>query len=166
MRVLFICNALPIIGDHPVVGAGPGRYGGAVSARFPTSPLYEQYTACEAPVGRTVDNFWLHLVVEFGILGALLFGSILAYVIGQLVWAARHAAGLTRVLLSAFAAAGMILVLDSVTEMLLEGNTTSFSMWFFLGIGAALVLAEHRRGTKGGGATVEAPLSGSAPQTL
>jgi hypothetical protein len=167
LRVLFICNALPIIRDHPVVGAGPGRYGGAVSARFPNSPLYDQYTECAVPEGRTVDNFWLHLVVEFGVLGTLLFGGILAFVIAQLIWFARRAEPLTRVLLSAFATAGMILVLDSATEMLLEGNTTSFSMWLFLGIGAALVMGERQRRAAGReGAATAAAVSGSAPQTL
>jgi hypothetical protein len=166
LRVLFICNALPIVRDHPIVGAGPGRYGGAVSARFNNSPLYDQYTECAVPRGRTVDNFWLHLLVEFGVLGTLLFGGILAFVIAQLIWVARRAEPLTRVLLAAFATAGMILVIDSVTEMLLEGNTTSFSMWFFLGIGAALVMAERRRQATAAHPLPVAAVGGSAPQTL
>ena len=162
LRFLFIANALPIIEDHPVVGAGPGRYGGAVSARFSESPLYDRYTDGEVPEGRTVDNFWLHLIVEFGILGALLFAAILAYAITQLIVFARKAEPLTRALLAAFAAAGVVLAVDSLAEMLLEGNTTSFSAWFFLGIGSALVMAERNR--RADGATPAA--NESAPQTL
>ena len=145
LRFLFIENAAPIIEDHPIVGAGPGRYGGAVSARFNESPLYDQYTDGEVPEGRTVDNFWLHLVVEFGILGSLLFAAMVAYAITELIVAARRAEPLTRVLLASFAAAAVVIAVDSLAEMLLEGNTTSFSTWFFLGIGSALLMAERQR---------------------
>jgi hypothetical protein len=145
LRVLFIENASPIIADHPLVGAGPGRYGGAVSARFPTSPLYEQYTAGEVPEGRTVDNFWLHLLVEFGILGSLMYAGILFLGIAQSIWYARGAPGLTRVVLAGSAAAATMLAIDSITEMLLEGNTSSFAAWFFLGIASALIAGERIR---------------------
>ena len=145
LRFLFIQNAVPIIADHPLIGAGPGRYGGAVSARFPTSPLYDRYTEGAVPEGRTVDNFWLHLVVEMGIVGSLLFAAGVAFVIFELVWHARRAEGMVQALMAAFATMGMVLAIDSLTEMLLEGNTTSFSMWFFLGIGSSLVIWERRR---------------------
>ncbi|HEX5041105.1 MAG TPA: O-antigen ligase family protein [Candidatus Limnocylindria bacterium] len=145
LRVLFIENATPIIADHPLVGAGPGRYGGAVSARFPDSPLYDRYTDGVVPEGRTVDNFWLHLLVEFGVLGTLLYAGILAFAIAQSIWFARGAPAVTRVVLAGSAAAAIILVIDSLTEMLLEGNTTSFAAWFFLGIGSALVAGERLR---------------------
>jgi O-antigen ligase len=141
-RSLFIENALPIIRDHPIVGAGPGRYGGAVSAlKGFESPLWDRYTDGKAPRGRTVDNFWLHILVEFGIAGTLaLIGAFL--VIGrELLDAARRAAGVERVLQAAFLSAGIVIVVDSVSEMLLEGNTTSFVMWAFLGIGSALVMS-------------------------
>ncbi|HYN63610.1 MAG TPA: O-antigen ligase family protein, partial [Candidatus Limnocylindrales bacterium] len=42
LRVQFVENATPIIRDHPLVGAGPGRYGGAVARTF-GSPLYHEY---------------------------------------------------------------------------------------------------------------------------
>jgi O-antigen ligase len=142
-RSLFIQNALPIIRDHPIVGAGPGRYGGAVSAlKGFESPLWKQYTEGKAPVGRTVDDFWLHILVEFGIAGTLaLIGAFL--MIGrELLSAARQAIGLERVLQAGFLCAGIVIAIDSVSEMLLEGNTTSFVMWAFLGVGSALVMAK------------------------
>lgn len=162
LRFLFIQNAAPIIEDHPIVGAGPGRYGGAVSARFNESPLYDRYTAGEVPEGRTVDNFWLHLLVEFGTLGTLLFAGMLAYAVTQLIAAARRAEPATRVLLASFSAAAVVIAVDSLAEMLLEGNTTSFSTWFFLGIGSALLLGERQRRSK----ESEPPSLESAPQTL
>ncbi len=159
LRFMFIQNAVPIIGDHPLVGAGPGRYGGAVSARFPTSPLYERYTDGVVPEGRTVDNFWLHLIVEFGLIGAILYAAVLAFAIVQCIWVARGSPPMTRVLLAGSGAAAMILAVDSLTEMLLEGNTSSFTAWFFLGVGSALVVVERRRRAAAANAPVGDALS-------
>ena len=52
---------------------------------------------------------------------------------------------MTRVVLAGSATAAIILAIDSLTEMLLEGNTTSFAAWFFLGVGSALVATERMR---------------------
>lgn len=141
LRLRFIENAAPIVGDHPALGAGPGRYGGAVAWRF-GSPLYAEYTAGSVPVQRTVDNFWLHLVVEVGVLGAAAFVAALAAATWTALRGARRAAGWPRVTMAAAAAMGVVIAVGSLTEMLLEGNTTSFVAWFFLG--AASVLASTR----------------------
>ncbi|MDQ2673450.1 MAG: O-antigen ligase family protein, partial [Chloroflexota bacterium] len=75
LRTLFVVHSLPIIRDHPVLGVGPGRFGGAVAFNYGT-PIYEQYGFRPLfwnPAQRTVDNFWLHIVVETGVLGAAAF---------------------------------------------------------------------------------------------
>jgi len=149
LRLLFIENAAPIIADHPVIGAGPGRYGGAIAWRLGT-PLSDEYTAGAVPRDRTVDNFWLHLTVEFGVLGSLVFLSAIAVAVRQLIGAARRAVGWNRGLLASFAAVAIVLVLDSLTEMLLEGNTTSYSMWLFLGVGTVLAAGTGRFATTSG----------------
>jgi O-antigen ligase len=140
LRVHFMRNAAPIIVDHPVIGAGPGRYGGAVAWRFGT-PLYDEYTDGAVPRGRTVDNFWLHLLVEFGVLGALLLATAIGIALRQSLAAAHRAAGWERILIAGGAAVAIVIAVDSIAEMLLEGNTTSFAVWFFLGV--ASVLAAH-----------------------
>jgi O-antigen ligase len=137
LRLQFVQNATPIIADHPLLGAGPGRYGGAVAWRFGT-PLSEEYTAGAVPRDRTVDNFWLHLVVESGLLGVTLFAAALIAAMWQLLRAARRSGGELRVLLAGAAAMAVVVAVDSLTEMLLEGNTTSFATWFFLGLGSVL----------------------------
>jgi O-antigen ligase len=139
LRLQFITNALPIIRDHPLIGAGPGRYGGAVAWRF-GSPLYEEYTEGSVPEGRTVDNFWLHLLAETGVLGTLLFGAALALAGWGALATARASEGWRRVVCGAAAATAIVIAVDSVTEMLLEGNTTSFGTWFFLGVASALAV--------------------------
>lgn len=137
LRVLFIENAVPIMADHPVLGAGPGRYGGAIARDF-ESPLYETYTAGRVPRDRTVDNFWLHLAVEVGALGALLFAAAIAMAILQALGAGLRSVGMRRLLLGGSATLAILVAVDSTVEMLLEGNTTSFAMWFFLGTASVL----------------------------
>ncbi len=152
LRLNFLRNAAPIVADHPVIGAGPGRYGGAVAWRFGT-PLYNEYTAGSVPRDRTVDNFWLHIVVEFGVLGALLLAAALWLAVRQLLSVGRRAAAWPRIFLGAAAAMTVIVGMDSLAEMLLEGNTTSFAMWFFLGVGSAVAssLAARTRDAEGVG---------------
>jgi O-antigen ligase len=138
LRVRFIQNAAPIIEDHPIVGAGPGRYGGAVAWRFP-SPLYDEYTAGRVPHDRTVDNFWLHIAVEFGAVGLILLLGAIAVAIWQTLRAATRLPGWQRAVVAIGPGMAIILGVDSLVEMLLEGNTTAFPMWFFLGISTGLV---------------------------
>ena len=137
LRFKFIENAVPIIRDHPVVGAGPGTYGGAVAKSF-GSPLYSKYTAGVVPTQRTVDNYWLHILVEFGVFGTALLATFLGAIVLQLLRAARRSTGTIRVVLAGTAAAAITIGLASVTEMLLEGNTTSFPLWYLLGAGTAV----------------------------
>jgi O-antigen ligase len=137
LRLKFIQNGLPILQDHPVVGSGPGTYGGGVAADI-GSPLYSRYTDGVVPTGRTVDNYWLHVFVEFGIVGGILLLGMLGWAVIEMLKAVRGSTGPRRVLLAAIAAATVLLAVDSGTEMLLEGNTTSFALWLFVGVGSLL----------------------------
>jgi O-antigen ligase len=146
-RFKYIENALPIVIDHPVVGTGPGTYGGGIAARY-GSALYSEYTEGLAPIGRTVDNYWLHLLVEFGIAGAVLMAGTLGWLIIRMLRAARHSTGTRRLLLAGAAGAAVTSAMVSVSEMLLEGNTTTFSLFLFLAIGT-LLLADGRATDQG-----------------
>lgn len=139
-RIKYIENALPIVVDHPLVGTGPGTYGGGIAARF-GSDLYTKYTGGLAPINRTVDNYWLHILVEFGVVGAVLMLGILGWLVLGILRGAREATGSRRVVLAAISGATIVSALVSVTEMLLEGNTTTFSLFLFLAI-ATLMLGE------------------------
>ena len=141
LRTLFVLNGLPILRDHPLVGVGPGRYGGAAASLFPT-PVYDRYGTEElfwSDRQTTVDNFWLHLVVEVGVLGLLAYVAIIGVLAVTLLMAARRAHRTRFVLLAGIVSALAILVTNGVTSMLLEGNTASFALWFLLGIGTTLV---------------------------
>jgi O-antigen ligase len=138
LRVQFVDNAIPIIRDHPVLGAGPGRYGGAV-ARNEGSPLYDEYTAGTVPREQTVDNFWLHLLAEFGIAGSLVLLGALGVGVGRVIRAARRSAGRRRALQASFAAGVVVVMVGAISEMVLEANTIAFGTWLFLGLGSAVL---------------------------
>jgi O-antigen ligase len=140
LRWMFMMNAMPIVADHPLVGVGPGRYGGAVAWNFPT-PIYAEYGTDDIiPVWyrqRTVDNFWLHILVETGVIGFAALMAAIALIVFPIVRVARRAgAGGLFVVAAGVVGAAATLSLSSVTTMLLEGNTVAFLFWFLLGLGS------------------------------
>lgn len=72
-RVYALRKSLAVWADHPLLGAGAGRFGGAVAERF-GSPIYEAYAFLPLD-GRLapLDVFWARLPAEFGLLGAVAF---------------------------------------------------------------------------------------------
>ncbi len=143
LRVLFIVNALPILADHPILGVGPGMYGGAAADLFGT-PVYARYGTdrlFSSPTQRTVDDFWLHLLVETGLLGLLTYWAMILAALTPIMRSARRAAGGRRVALAGIAVAAICLAFNSLTTMLLEANSVAFAFWFLLGIGTQLAWA-------------------------
>jgi O-antigen ligase len=138
LRTLFVLQSIPVLQDHPVLGVGPGRFGGAVASTFPT-PIYEEYGFRRLfwnPAQRTVDNFWLHVLVETGVVGAAAFLAAALIPGVRIVRAARAAIGRRRIFFGGIAAAAAGLVVVSGTTMLLEANSIGFAFWFILGLGA------------------------------
>ncbi|MGI8659228.1 MAG: O-antigen ligase family protein [Candidatus Limnocylindria bacterium] len=133
LRMRFIREGLPIIAEHPILGVGPGRYGGAASVIVP-SPVYAEYG-----IGlygfRTVHNFWLHLFGELGAIGGAVFVVAVLGLWLRFVKAARDAHDPRRFLLLAGTATAIsIVTLNNMTEMVFEGNFPGFVIWLMVGI--------------------------------
>jgi O-antigen ligase len=142
LRVLFLINSIPLVVEHPALGVGPGRYGGAAADIFGTD-VYAQYGTDQLfrnPTQRTIDNFWLHLLGETGIIGLMAFLAMIGIPLIEVIRAARSAIWARRVLLSGIAAAVLALSANSVTTMLLEANSVAYMFWFLLGIGSVLAV--------------------------
>ena len=82
-------KAVEIWKDHPILGVGPGMYGGIVSLKY-YSPVYVEYYsfAGEDLMLRTksLDQFWPQLLAEMGIAGIVFFAAILiSLLIGLLI---------------------------------------------------------------------------------
>jgi O-antigen ligase len=126
-----------------LIGVGPGRYGGAAADIYGT-PVYAEYGTDELfedPTQRTVDDFWLHLVVESGLLGLATYLAMLGAALAPIVRAARRAVGAREVALAGIGGAVIGLGVNALTTMLLEANSVAFLFWFLLGVGSQLMLA-------------------------
>jgi putative inorganic carbon (HCO3(-)) transporter len=135
-RGRYLSDGMRVIEDHLLLGVGPGRYGGG-AATLITSPIYQDYNV-ELFGYRTVHNFWLHLVGESGALGAAVFLAMLAGLLIRFVRGARESTGLRFVILAGAATMLIVVGLNSVTEMILEGNLPVLVVWLVLGIASLL----------------------------
>jgi O-antigen ligase len=131
-RGRFTREGIPILLDHPLLGVGPGRYGGAAATIIP-SPVYEQYGTSTYRY-RTIHNFWQHLLGERGALGTAVFLTILAGLLIRFWRSARQAEGMPRVILAGAATLVLITGLHSFTEMIYEGNLPSLLIWAVFGL--------------------------------
>lgn len=136
LRTRFVLEGLPIIRDHPLLGVGPGMYGGAAASIF-DSPVYEEYDTSLYGFN-TVHNYWLHLLGELGVLGTLAFIGLLFSVGWPILRSAWSARGFRRAALVGILGGTAAMAVNSVTEMLLEGNSAAFLFWYLLGIGSVL----------------------------
>ena len=137
VRAHFLRDGLRIVNDHPLLGVGPGRYGGAAATIIP-SPVYEEYDTSLFGY-RTVHNFWLHLLGEVGALGTAVF---LTMVIGlgiRLGRGARRESGLAAIILAGSATSLGVAIINSATEMIFEGNMPVLLLWLVLGVASTLV---------------------------
>jgi O-antigen ligase len=156
LRTLFIVNALPIVADHPILGVGPGRYGGAAASVF-GSPVHVRYgTDLLLTNQQTADNFWLHMGVEGGVLGFSAFLAMIGTALIQPIRALRGASGSRFSVPAGVVSATAVVCVATVTTMLLEGNTAAFLFWFLLGIGSMAGPEATRTGDPGGAATASA----------
>jgi O-antigen ligase len=156
LRTLFIVNALPIVADHPILGVGPGRYGGAAASVF-GSPVHVRYgTDLLLTNQQTADNFWLHMGVEGGALGFSAFLAMIGTALIQPIRALRGASGSRFSVPAGVVSATAVVCVATVTTMLLEGNTAAFLFWFLLGIGSMAGPEATRTGDPGGAATASA----------
>ena len=78
IRVVFAREAVPLWFARPVLGYGPGTFGGVVALE--TDPSWNRHPRL-GPAGfdlrgfsgKTVDSFWLHLVIELGTVGLIAY---------------------------------------------------------------------------------------------
>jgi O-antigen ligase len=152
LRTLFVINAVPIIDDHLLLGVGTGRYGGAAAAVF-GSPVHVRYgTDLLLTNQQTVDNFWLHIGVEGGLLGVTAFLAMIGSALMTPIRTLRGATGSRFSVPAGVVSATAVVCVATVTTMLLEGNTAAFLFWFLLGVGSLAKPVAARTGDRAGSA--------------
>jgi O-antigen ligase len=90
---------------------------------------------------RTVHDFWLHLAGETGVVGVTIFLTLIAGLLIRFVRAARSAIGERFVVLAGTATMLIVASLNSVTEMIFEGNMPSVLIWLMVGLASCLAPA-------------------------
>jgi O-antigen ligase len=137
LRMQFIREGLPIVMNNPLLGVGPGRYGGAAAAWL-DSPVYSEYGTSLYGF-RTVHNFWLHMLGEVGALGTAVFLTLIVGLLIRLVHAARRQLDPVRhIVLAGSALALVVIAFNNMTEMIFEGNFPAFVIWLMLGMASTL----------------------------
>ncbi|MEO6578468.1 MAG: O-antigen ligase family protein [Candidatus Limnocylindria bacterium] len=137
LRMRFIREGLPVVLDNPVLGVGPGRYGGA-AATITDSPVYAAYGTGLYGF-RTVHNFWLHMTGELGAIGVAVFLTLVVGLVIRFVHAARRELDPMRFILMGGSATALVVVaFNNLTEMVFEGNFPGFVIWLVLGMVSTL----------------------------
>ena len=81
-RGYVLAKSIEIWEDHPVMGVGPGMYGGVVSVVF-NSPVYEEYDFSQKWYDyglkgfHSLDQFWPQCLAETGLIGIFIFIALL-----------------------------------------------------------------------------------------
>lgn len=77
-RYFTFLQAIEIINDHPFSGIGPGMFGGVASVIF-ESPYYDKWPKSfkeQVYQQKGLDQFWVGLFADMGIIGGILFVAI------------------------------------------------------------------------------------------
>jgi hypothetical protein len=97
VRLLFFQQGARLLAHRPVLGYGVGQFGGIVAEQndpnWEKDPRFPGGFDLHDFDGTTVDSFWLHLVVEVGILGLLAYLAWLWFLTVPLLAVTRRFAG-------------------------------------------------------------------------
>lgn len=132
-RLYFWAKSLLVISQHPVLGVGPGLFGGSVAYDF-KSPVLLHYGLSRAS---TIDSEWMQVAAEMGILGLLAYLWILSAIVRTSVTAyMRDADPFFRAVSLAAAGAAAGFAVQSVFAGLFEVHQVVLMLWFLAGVAA------------------------------
>ena len=136
LRAYYTSGGWRLFQENPLIGVGPGRYGGSVATIFP-SPVYYQYGIMPPSEFGGItqgDVFYPHLLAEIGVFGLVFFlwlimKPILAWL--KLVFSGRKA---WTPMTAAITASLISILFSSLGGPYLELHLTALFYWIFLAI--------------------------------
>ena len=124
--------AIELFEDRPVLGRGPGSFGGAVAYR------------AQAFKGLYVDNYYLEILSNYGLVGLLLFLWILLECFRNLFYDTSLSKNPRTQILSYGVLCGLIgFLLHNFTENIWEIIPLAVQFWFLLGIALQILKTEE-----------------------
>lgn len=139
----FVHTPLDVVSAAPILGFGPGQFGGGAVAALHNTAVYEQLGLPFGVFGTlgAIDNNWFSLWGEAGTLG---MGMYLWLYIGLFIYAVRvastHKDPFVQALALAVAAMLIGVGFNAFTSSVLEIRTTAYYLWMYAGF--LVVLAE------------------------
>ena len=134
-RFTYAQQGFEIVEQRPWLGVGPGRFGGVVAQRY-GSEVHDAFGVEFTSTWKTVDSFWLHLVVESGALGTLALLALLVISMAHARRRLRSGRGSPEQRLLCLAVIMLVpahLVIN-LSSMALEANTTAAVLWLLVGL--------------------------------
>ena len=138
-----VSKTLMVIKDHPILGVGPGRFGGTV-AYITKSPVNKKYIGKLPTEVTSIDLFWLHIWGETGIIGLGIF-LWLMYQSGRAILRAyrkgthRQWHGITAGVFGILFAFSIATIFGNALEI----DSLSAPFWALIGIAIALPIANR-----------------------
>jgi O-antigen ligase len=145
----FVHTPLSVIPASPILGFGPGQFGGGAVSALHNTRVYEELGLPFGVFGTEgfIDNNWFSLWGEAGTLGMIFY---LWLYVGLFVFSLRTARDakdpFTRALALGLCAVLIAIAFNAFTSTLLEIRTSAFYLWLYAGF----VYVLGRRGGGGG----------------
>lgn len=136
-RVFWIIETFrSVLPASPLFGWGPGQYGGGAAILFHNTTVYDQLGLPYGVYGSEgyIDNNWLSILGETGIIGFLLFLSmyiILFHYALQVAW--RSGDAFVRALALGFAGAMIAVAINAFLATFFEVRSLAVYLWMYAG---------------------------------
>ncbi len=165
VRTYYSEQGWRILKDKPLLGVGPGRYGGSVSTIW-DSPIYTEYGIRFPNEWAGVvqaDVFYPHIFAEIGIVGALFFALLIARPVLIWIWRLLMKSLHWTPLAASLTASLVAIIVASMGGNYLVLHLTAIFYWTFL---AVLILEMARQRTARAVANVDRTIEERGPTEL
>ncbi|MBI4592287.1 hypothetical protein HY733_02455 [Candidatus Uhrbacteria bacterium] len=132
----FIHTPTDVVAASPILGFGPGQYGGGAVAALHNTKVYEELGLPFGVFGTegAIDNNWFSLWGEVGTLGMVFYlwfyGGLFVYALNI---ARTHKDPFVQMLALAVGAMLIGVAFNAFTSSLLEIRTSAFYLWLYAG---------------------------------
>ncbi len=140
----LLLQSLNVLWHNWLFGVGPGRFGGTV-AFLVHSPVYAQYGIPIPYSTLSINLFWIHVFAETGIIGLIIYVSLIVVSLSNLWVGYRHGAFTQALGITAGVFAITIaFAIATFFGNALEADSLAAPFWGLIGIGVALPVVQTK----------------------